>query len=441
MKSTDSFICCVLIFLSFLTYSCSSYVLEEETQPDKNDHKVQFAIKGNEISPSYPMRFFIFNADGSLNKSFTKESEKEPLECGLPEGNYSAFVLSGTDTNEFTIPDNPSSKSAVLINKLNYSKSPLVIGTCLMEINKDAHVSFGLKYGVAKLRASISSVPQNAEEMTISLSPVCSGITMEGNYTDDKQTATISCYKSNDVWTSGDCYLLPSTGSKTVISFNIKFAGHTQSFSHTLTSGLEAQGVYNIDGEYTGNNNDASLELNGEFEIGGWKEAVDMNLKLEEGTLPDDNNFPPENEETENGDTIVDNIVTEGDMPEAQCIWGNFFVWKTEPVAQNQIMATLITLDQKKSLAADARINMVQMNIDGITGWRFPTKEEAIELTKQYYGDELNYINQFFIKYGCPIFKHEDGDRYLCDDGKTTFCFYSHVPIRQAKRPLITIGG
>ena len=420
MKHTDLFTS-ILTVLILLFSSCSSYIVEEEENNDKDDkgYSILFTLADKTGSIVYPAKVYIFNEDKSLRKSL--ETDRSTLECKLPKGKYTISVLSPAQYGYLSLPEETSWEEAIKMPETLYSRTPLFMSTSSLNIHNNTETSLTINPIVSQMSIGIQNIPSDAKSVTACISPVSSGIFLKGEYTNDHMILDIPLTNTQGIWTSDKFYILPSSGSLTKISINIEFPQQTQTYNYTLAEPLVAQGIYNIKGKYNGEA-DNKLELEGNFGIDGWEEATEVEIELLPGNKPDTDDG---NQEKPENPDYNDTIITEGELPESECLWGNFFVWKAEPTGTNEIKATLISTNQYMSYASDAKTHMSQLDIDGISGWRFPTKEEGIALYKQYNADNLHLINQFFIDYGKPIFKNEEGDRYLCDNGNTTFCFYS----------------
>ena len=151
-----------------------------------------------------------------------------------------------------------------------------------------------------------------------------------------------------------------------------------------------------------------------------------------ESTLPGADNTKPDdgyNEEDNvpgevDGDVIVSEV-----LPESETIWGPFFVWKVEPVTANEVEAVLISPRQWLLKKAEAIQICETYEVDGITGWRTFTTEEAKEFRDQY-DDTILTLSDMLSEYGLDRFNKYDY-RYLCNDCNSTFCFYN-TDVRQS---------
>ena len=118
-------------------------------------------------------------------------------------------------------------------------------------------------------------------------------------------------------------------------------------------------------------------------------------------------------------------------LPESECIWGRFYVWKTDTViADEEVIATLISPDQWYVYAEDASATLAGYQEDVFDNWRTFTSDEARTFRDQYGGD-VNGFNEFVEPYGIYGLK-KDG-RYLCCNSDSTFSFSNDRIIKAGK--------
>lgn len=146
----------------------------------------------------------------------------------------------------------------------------------------------------------------------------------------------------------------------------------------------------------------------------------------------------PEEENKENGEenegnggnsNIIssDTIFTTTELPVDESLWGNkFFVWKVTPTKPDEVLATLITLDEYYDTAADAITTMSNLTVDNLAGWHFFTENEA-KAFRNAYSSNIRDLNEWLLEAGFRPFKHDSGQRYLCAEGTRTFAFYSNT--------------
>lgn len=174
------------------------------------------------------------------------------------------------------------------------------------------------------------------------------------------------------------------------------------------------------------------VSLDGEFQADGWQPEVDCEFGFDE-ILPDEgdddhntDSGKDDNDSDNTGSTETPDDTEETDtfivpeLPDADTIWGYFYVWQVTSLSATESKAILIAPDQWYTLAADAAGLLEAYEKDDISGWRMFTTEEAVAFRNQFQAT-INGLNTFISEYGFDRFKYTDGARYLCDDGQSTF--------------------
>ena len=196
---------------------------------------------------------------------------------------------------------------------------------------------------------------------------------------------------------------------------------------------------------------DVEIEFD-DFEQEGqddWKEPDTDDGKDEEETPPfevdDEEDETPSGGEDDvtgddgpagddSGDDVSDgdsDILYADELPEAESIWGPFFVWKVEQLSATSVKAVLMAPRQWMELRDDAVAICDAYEIDGIGEWRVLTLEEAKEFRDQY-DETIVQLSEYLYDNGIDSFNKYDL-RYLCDDFNTTFCFYNQRTSKAGK--------
>ena len=236
---------------------------------------------------------------------------------------------------------------------------------------------------------------------------------------------TIGCVPSNakkngNTWTAGEIYVFPSESTRTRLSVEVKTGTDTKVYNYTYKKALQEGQPYRFTGSFQD-----GISLEGEFEITGWQPAIDVEFTLDETTEGGGNQLPGTDEE-EDLETFY-----AVQLPESECIWGRFYVWKTDTViADEEVIATLISPDQWYVYAEDASATLAGYQEDVFDNWRTFTSEEARTFRDQYGGD-VNGFNEFVEPYGIYGLK-KDG-RYLCCNSDSTFSFSNDRIIKAGK--------
>lgn len=425
---TQSFF--MMLACMFFFVGCGSYQVEEEDEPTDTSgpYGIDVTLSNAQLfTPLYPLHLYFFDAQGAVtwNEEVLTQSEWPVL--SMPEGEYVFSVLSGLSSGDYLPPMSLNSKQFLTFSEGNHAKTPLVIGKNIIKLQKDIKVSVSLSYAVAALYLSFGGLPAEAVSVEARISPVSSGITLEGTLSNDGTFASVPCEKVKGVWKAGPIYVFPSEGLQTHLSLNIQTASEETVYGYFFNYPLEAGKPYRF--VSTG---DGEISLEGNNQIAGWTPEVSEEFPFENMTeegeweepdAPDEGEGTEGNEDDEqNTEEDTDVIVSEV-LPESETIWGPFFVWKVESLSGNEVMATLVSPRQWLLKKAEAISVCEAYEEDGISGWRTFTTEEAKEFRDQY-DDTIYSLSEMFWENGLDRFNKYDC-RYLCNDFNSTFCFYN----------------
>lgn len=418
-------------------WGCGTYQVDDDTETVESSgpYVMDVALSNASLFTSlYPLQLYLFDSKGATVWNEEVQAQTEWPVLSQPTGDYVLAAISGLSSEDYLPPMSLNAKQLLTFSQGNCADTPLVIGKNVVKLKNDVKISMNLSYAVAALYLSFGGVPDDAIAVEARISPVSSGITLEGNWNNDGQFASVPCQKVRGIWKAGPVYVFPSESSQTHLSLNVKTAsGETvygYFFSYPLEAGKPYRFVSTGDGE-------VSLEGNGQIE--GWTPEVSEEFPFENMTPEEDWDHPqpdvpdgdenPEGEEEENGGTSDENgdngdVMVAEVLPESGSIWGPFFVWKVESVSSNEVEATLVSPRQWLLKKAEAVSVCTAYEVDGISGWRTLTTEEAEEFREQY-ASTLEELNEILQENGIDSFDKYDC-RYLCNNLNSTFCFYNN---------------
>lgn len=418
-------------------WGCGTYQVDGDTETVESSgpYVMDVALSNASLFTSlYPLQLYLFDSKGATVWNEEVQAQTEWPVLSQPTGDYVLAAISGLSSEDYLPPMSLNAKQLLTFSQGNCADTPLVIGKNVVKLKNDVKISMNLSYAVAALYLSFGGVPDDAIAVEARISPVSSGITLEGNWNNDGQFASVPCQKVRGIWKAGPVYVFPSESSQTHLSLNVKTAsGETvygYFFSYPLEAGKPYRFVSTGDGE-------VSLEGNGQIE--GWTPEVSEEFPFENMTPEEDWDNPqpdvpdgdenPEGEEEENGGTSDENgdngdVMVAEVLPESGSIWGPFFVWKVESVSSNEVEATLVSPRQWLLKKAEAVSVCTAYEVDGISGWRTLTTEEAEEFREQY-ASTLEELNEILQENGIDSFDKYDC-RYLCNNLNSTFCFYNN---------------
>lgn len=213
--------------LHVLFVGCGSYQVEGEDEPTDTSgpYGIDVTLSNAQLfTPLYPLHLYFFDTQGTVtwNEEVLTQSEWPVL--SMPEGEYVFSVLSGLSSGDYLPPMSLNSKQFLTFSEGNHAKTPLAIGKNIIKLQKDIKVSVSLSYAVAALYLSFGGLPAEAVSVEARISPVSSGITLEGTLSNDGTFASVPCEKVKGVWKAGPIYVFPSEGLQTHLSLNVQTA-------------------------------------------------------------------------------------------------------------------------------------------------------------------------------------------------------------------------
>lgn len=309
-------------------------------------------------------------------------------------------------------------KQIVAMKSNSMSDKPLRAAHTTLQIDKQTDMNMVPAYVVASAEVEFSNIPSGVKSVSVSVSPVYSGYNISGGYAEDTQSGMIQCYEKDGKWVSDQKYFFPVEKRKTTVSVTLKKADKDYNYSYTFMNGLQPGQPYKFTGGYESDGGDSGngLNMDGEFQISGWNMEEEIVLDLEDETPVEGGEDVGDAPNYEIETFIVESI------PNADVIWGPFYVWKVEEQSANEAIVTIISKEQYYQTFEEEEALMIlnDYEIDEITGWRTFTKVEAEEFYKEF-SSELDDLNAYLEKNGHSTFYVEGEKRYLCENGEYTF--------------------
>lgn len=412
--------CLFSVFLILLSAACSSYIPDENEEASANEASechLQLAVRSaDEVKINYPLSVFLFDDTGELVFQTEVPDAETPFTHSLNKGEYTLSAFSGLNEDDFMLPLEPLSTSYLSIKEPMNSQLPLMNGQSRIQLEQPTEVTLTLSYVVSALQFSFTGIPADATKVSLQVSPVSTGYSFDGNYKEETDACSVNCSLEENVWTAGPVYVLPSTRSKAHLSITVTRPGKNETYSYTYAESLSPGQPYNFSGSYS-----EEVSLEGNFEIEGWKPAVDIEFDFSTGD-DSDTEQPEEPEEGENPPLSGDEVLYASSLPEANSIWEDYYVWKTEPAGNNAVNAILIAPEQWYELATDGMEQLETYEINGLSDWRVFTEEEARELIQFLQGATIDNLNEQLSQAGMDQILYTKEERYLCAEGTKSFC-------------------
>ncbi|WP_300726451.1 FimB/Mfa2 family fimbrial subunit [uncultured Bacteroides sp.] len=409
----------ILLTAAWIT-ACSGYTLEEtEDVSETSQCNLSLQVKSRaEGGITYPLSVYLFDSENSLVCSQEVTDADTVFQQVLKKGKYTLTAFSAPDRKAYIFPQRITAESLIQLASPYYAESSLIHGNSTINLDNDTKVTVYLENAMSSIYFRFSNIPDDATKVEVTVSPISSGISLTGSYSIDNTNCMIPCEKAEGLWEAGPYFIFPSQNSKTYFSINISRAGESKTYSYTYNQPLEPNRPYQFTAEY---NEENGFILSGEFETTDWKPVIDVEFGI--GGETDSGNTSTGGEP--GSDTFYVN-----QLPTADTIWGGFYVWKTIQISETEIEAILISPEQWILKASEALATLADYAPDDISGWRTFTTEEAKEFRNQFY-DTLESLNEFLTDNGLIAFYRYSGERYLCNEAKSTFSL-SNNTIRDA---------
>ncbi len=437
----------IILFIS----ACSKYTVE-----DNNEGEIPVRIMptdgslDNDNNFSYPIGVFCIDLKNNETNSIRFDKDCAPA-INLAEGEYSINMFCGLKDDEYCEEKTFAQKPIVSMKNGNSSSCPLMAAHSKMKITKSTDIYLTPVFIVSSIEFELENIPHNVSDIKISISPVYHSYEMDGGSHIDESEADIACFRKDDIWTSGVRYFFPIKSGSTKINICMDYDDKTKIYSYSLKKEMKCGKPYKFKGHYNDGEDDGDFELDGDFIINGWEMEEEISLEINEDNTeengngsgdgnPDSGDGNEDGEDSSGGDSSEgggedggdgDNMETffVNEMPSAFDIFGPMFVWKSETISPKEAIVTVISTNQWPDvLAVDAIPTLEGYSIDGITGWRMFTEEEAREFFQDFKGG-FSEINTILYNNNFDIFYYENKERYLCADASKTFNLHGKLRI------------
>ena len=278
---------------------------------------------------------------------------------------------------------------------------------------------------VAALNVKLKDVPENVTDVQLSLSPLYSSLSMGGEYGNegDSQKVKVNCsLVSEGVWAAETTYIFPGNAKEMVFSIYFKTDDGTEvTYGYTTDDVPTANYLFNVTGTYAG-----GVIVGGNFDVTDWEGSIDVDFDFGGDMVPDDdengdNGEDDGKDDDEEGDDGQTDVKLEG-VPEVGTIWNDMIVVDMGEADDTGVDLLLMSMDEWRYIYVSEADEVPKgYSINGISGWRYPTHEEAALLRSRFNAyNLLNDLNDLIEEYNqnndLDLYELADGDdeRYLC---------------------------
>lgn len=354
----------------------------EETTGEDADSKLTIVTRapsGEVIS--YPVTVYIMNSAGSCVSKEVLETSNDELLVNLAAGTYQVYAVGGATEEDYNLPAANKAFATSEITLRNGSvHADLMTGSNTVKLgrNESNTLVMAMSRKVQKVTAvTIQDLPTAVTAVSVTLAPLYKSLLLNGNYTTDteEQEETIELTRQSDGTTwknTATVNLLPAVSAATV-KVTMTLNNTNTSFTYSSSQTLEANHELTITGSYTGNAGE--FTMSGMFTGAVWGDPTTINFTFNESGAEDAGS-------SQGGGGNNNN---DGEAPAVNTWYKNCFVFMSEE-AGDDVVVTLIHRNEVAISANDkaeadvlTEINaaLSGFTIDGISGWRLPTAEEA----------------------------------------------------------------
>lgn len=378
----------LLLTLLSLLAACQNSIQAELDEENENFSEATLRVQtraGGTSSLTYPVYIYAFSDDGAYAASTEMRSEEgSAMELCLAAGNYTIVALCGVDGYSFS--DRPDMEDVVTFSSQQMAEGALMCGMAKVRVDGDASTSITLTAAVSRLEIELHAIPDDTKAVHVTVGPVYASLAMDGTYGGSTSLTTACSDAGRGVWTSPVLYVFPSA-DRARVSLSIALTdskGAVSTYGYTLSEPLVANTPYELEGTFS-----AGFNLSGEITAEDWKDV--RNIHFDFGSTTGGGN---------EGDGEDDTEISGTDVPSA--------------------------LNTENPSEAAGLVNAYTEG--GLSGWRFPTADEAKAMRNAIGGTHLSQTNKLLSDKGLDILEsgYEPGTkdtpvRYLCEDGEKTY--------------------
>lgn len=406
LPSRFIFLLAIIIFTA-----CEKVDLDDINTGSEGDNNVNI-ITRSDSEIQYPLYIIAFDGEGNAVKKTTIETAATKTSFALDAGAYHIVAIGGIE--DCDMPDIKSLNDVVTLPSDNYLDVPIQMGSTDLMVTQNATATITLYNQVAAFDLSLTDIPDNATEVSVSMSMLSNELSFIGA-TSGNVTATVNLDRqTNSSWSSTRFYILPN-GDANKLTMTISIvspAGH-ESFGYTHSGAIYANTPYVMVGSFK-----QGFSVNNVISLAGWNKAEEISFT-----------FGSDDEDEQEDDDEI------SEMPEIGSIWKNHLVAAIEYTSETSADIILLSLSEWSGISSAYNTEVPNMandiassyTEDGLKDWKIPTKEEAKLIVNSIGMDNLSATNETLaanqytvLKFGEDI-ENDAAVRYLCDDAKSSF--------------------
>lgn len=427
----------ILIVTACLLSSCEKAdfgELDEEEESKAEQASLTIKTRANSAEDgevSYPVKVYVLDSDGKCVGFSQLDSKTDELKFSLEKGTYDVYAIAGASEDGYDLPskDNvsPTSKIALRDNMEHDDLMTSSDNVVLAKGEKNT-LTLAMTRRVAEIESiNLEGLPSEVTAVEVTLSPLAKYLLLNGSYSEETTSKTISLTKNSDngTWTNNSgIYILGST-TNISIKVAITASGSKSSYTSNYKGKVEANHKLTINGKFDNN----YITLEGVLTGAKWDEPVTIDFEIGKDVDADDNQI----NQDDDSDQDDNNSTQTGNAPRVGSLYDNCIVVKSTSSGSSTTV-TLMTIDEYNKLSYSS-------SQKGKNNEKFQAEiASCIDETLAFFGDdklrlpsyeELEYvynnretINEYIenIDINAPLVELKGGSwycgyYYLADDG------------------------
>lgn len=410
MRGSVLFTWLLLAAMCFGSLGCQSLAEEGLDVQERGVLKVN-ARSSQDGEAIYPMYLYAFSEDGICASFQQIASSDESMRLELPPGDYRVVLVAG-DSDDYVFPENPVLDDAIVLEGKAGADTPLLMGMADVSVGTEteSRLELTLSYPVAAVDVSLTDVPSEVSAVTVIMSSFYSMLSLSGEFDEGGYALEMPCtLDTSNAWSTRTHYVFPGNASETVFSIRLKMKdGSEVTYGYTWHDVLEAGHPYSITGSYS-----SGIVLDGSFVVKGWGERTEILFQFGTGNS---------GENSGEGETEVPSVSGES-VPEVGSIWNGSIVADVSSTDESGADILLLSLDEWSIVTSQVEELTSGYSVNGLSGWRLPTSEEAQMLRDRFSDTNRLALNERIADYDVELVGLDGEERYLCDKSGVCYSF------------------
>ena len=376
--------------------------------------KIRTRSASNDLEVSYPVIVYVMNSEGTCVSRETVVSAESALSIDLPSGEYNVYAVAGATEDSYTLPTmQTATPTSELLLKENAKHGDLMAASSTITLGKNEtnQLTLNLARKVMKVTSlTINDVPADVTAVTMTFSPLCKSLRLNGTFNTASTSETISLTKQTDetTWTNSESlFLLPQTGS-TTITIGLTKGEQTTYYSYACQQTLDSNHELTIAATYAG---DRKITMTGSINGVAWGDPIDITFEFGEDNTSDNKGGDSNNSSDE--------------VPEVHSVYKDCYVLSVADDGNDKVVTLLhkraeeISGSEKTEAAVRAEIDAIlpSFNINGITGWRIPTRADLNDFNFNIFNTAISSVSDAISIGTTSYYYYLDGEHLKCFRG------------------------